>query len=225
MKRYIAGRKSKTILQYGLLRRTEAIIQQFQKNCFPKPCTVLDVGTADGLLLRSFMERYTLDRCIGIDIRFNYLEVAKENVLYVVQADGRRLPFCADSVDISISTAVFKHIRGLESFLKECHRVLKPGGMLVVTDPTPLGIHLGLLLGHFSKKSIVQILSLKDTQQMLTQGGFIVVRAERFMPSPIPFAGCDVLERVLKQLHLDRLFLNQIICVAKENQVLPLNET
>lgn len=59
---------------------------------------------------------------------------------------------------------------------------------------------------------MVQILNLKDTQQMLTQFGFTVIYAERFMPSPIPFVGCDALERTLKRLHLDQLFFSQIVC-------------
>jgi len=212
MQKYLVGRKSKTVLEYGLFRRAEAVIQQFQQPSFPKSCAVLDIGTADGLLLRGLMEYYELNRCIGMDIRFGYLKAAKENVPYAIQADGKRLPFYENSVEVIISTAVFKHVRGLENLVKECHRVLKPGGKLVVTDPTPLGIHLGLLLGYFSRKSIIQILSLRDTQQMLTDRGFTVINAERFMPSPIPFVGCDALERALKRMHLDRLFFNQIVC-------------
>jgi ubiquinone/menaquinone biosynthesis C-methylase UbiE len=187
------------------------MIQQFRQLDPPKSCTVLDIGTADGLVLRDFMEHCGLNRCIGMDIRFCYLKAAKENVPYVIQADGRRLPLCKNSVDIIISTAVFKHIRGLENLLKECHRVLRLGGKLIVTDPTPLGIHLGLLLGYFKRKNIIQILSLEDTKQMLIRSDFTVLRAERFMLSPIPFVGCDVLERVLKRAHLDQLFFDQII--------------
>lgn len=212
MQKYLVGRKSKTVLEYGLLRRAEAVIQQFQQPSFPKSCAVLDIGTADGLLLRGLMEYYELNRCIGMDIRFGYLKAAKENVPYAIQADGKRLPFCENSVEVIISTAVFKHVRGLENLVKECHRVLKPGGTLVVVDATPLGIHLGLLLGHFAKNSMAHIQSLKDTRQMLAKCGFRVFSAERFMLSPIPFPGCDALERALKRMHLDQLFFDQIVC-------------
>jgi SAM-dependent methyltransferase len=173
---------------------------------------VLDIGTADGLVLRSLMEYCRLNRCIGIDVEFGYLKAAKDNVPYVVQADGKRLPFCTHSVECIISTSVFKHIRGLAGLLKECHRVLKPNGKLIATDPTPLGIRLGLRLGHFSKRSIVQMLSLQDTQRMLIQSGFKVVYTGRFMLSPIPFVGCSILEKALKWMHFDWLFFNQIVC-------------
>lgn len=39
-----------------------------------------------------------------------------------------------------------------------------------------------------------------------------VLYAGRFMLTPVPFAGCDTLERALQRAHLDHLFFNQIIC-------------
>jgi SAM-dependent methyltransferase len=211
MKGYLVRRKSEAILKHGLVRRTEAIIQQLQPLGRPKPWTVLDVGTADGLLLYGLMGHYGLGRCIGIDIRLHYLRAAKENVPHVAQADGKRLPFRENSVDVVISTAVFKHVRGLENLIRECHRVLKPGGRFVITDPTPLAIRLGMLLGYFSSRSIIQILSLKDVQQMLTECGFKVAYAGYFMLSPVSFAGSHLLEGALKRMHLGQLLLNHIV--------------
>jgi SAM-dependent methyltransferase len=212
MKGYLDGRQSGRILKYGLGRRTEVVIQQLQQCSLPQSSVVLDLGTADGLLLRSFMEWYGLDRCIGLDISYPYLRAARQNLPQVVQADGRRLPFCRNSVEVIIATAVCKHIRGLEDLLADCRRVLKPGGKLIVTDPSPLGIRLGIQMGHFTRKSIAHILSVKDTRRMLTRCGFAVLYAGRFMLTPIPFAGCDVLEKALKWVHLDQLFFNQIVC-------------
>jgi len=214
MTTYVVGRKTRTILKYGLYRRTETVMQQFRRFSLPQPCIVLDIGTADGLLLRRLMEGCELDNCtaIGIDTNFHCLKSARENVSCALQADGRRLPLCAGSVDVVISTSVFKHVKGLKALLQECRRVLELDGKIVATDPTPLGIRLGFLLGHFTRRSIAQILSLKATRRMLTECGFKVVSAERFMLSPIPFWGCDIIERVLKRMHLDRVFLCQVVC-------------
>ncbi len=122
------------------------------------------------------------------------------------------MPLRDNSFDIVISTAVFKHISGLEYLLAECHRVLKLGGKMIVVDPTPLGIYLGLLLGHFTRREIVQVLNLRATQQILIESGFKIIIAERFMLSPMPFIGSEVLEKKLKQMHFTLLFFNQIIC-------------
>jgi SAM-dependent methyltransferase len=216
MKNYLANRKTREILKYGLLRRTEAVTQQFQHFSLPNPCIVLDIGMADGLMLRSLIRhcRSSSSIGIGIDTRFRYLKSAKENVTYAVQADGRRLPLRTNSVDVIVSTAVFKHVMGLESLLAECHRVLGSDGRMIYTDPTPLGIHLGLLLDHFSRQSIVQALSLRAIRPMLARCGFKVIYAGRFMLSPIPFIGSDTIERALKRAHLDQLFFNQVICAG-----------
>ena len=216
MKKYIADRKTKPILKYGLQRRTKAVIQQLQRLDLPESCILLDIGTADGLMLRSLIESLNSSRKIGIgiDTRFHSLRSAKENVTYAIQADGRRLPFRTGRINVIISTAVFKHIDGLQSCLTECRRVLKMGGKIVATDPTPLGIHVGILLGHFSRRSIAQALGLKATRQMLTRCDFKVLQAERFMLCPIPFAGSDAIERTLKRAHLDQLFLDQVICAS-----------
>ena len=128
------------------------------------------------------------------------------------QADGRHLPLCTDCTDVILSTSVFKHVIGLEKLISECHRVLKITGKMIVIDPTPLGVRLGCRLGYFSTQEIRQILDLEATQSTLMSLGFKVLGAERFMLSPVPFRGCDIVERVLKHLHMDRLFLYQVVC-------------
>jgi SAM-dependent methyltransferase len=176
---------------------------------------LLDIGTADGLVTRRFIEHRSFRHHVGIDIRLGYLRAAKENITNVVQADGTCLPFPDSSFDVIVSTAVFKHVDGLDKLLQECRRVLKPDGKLAAIDPTPLGIRCGIMMGHFSKKSIVQILDLHDLGRMLQRHGFTVVSKERFMLTPMPLPGSEGLERGLKKWGLDHTFLQQIICASK----------
>lgn len=213
-KNYIVDRQTKKISKYGLQRRTEVIVQQFRQFGAPTPCTILDIGTADGLILRSVTEAHGMGRTVGIgtELNPNRVKSAKENVTYLSQSDGRQLPFCDDSVDVIISTAVFKHIVELDELVWECRRVLKPGGKIIITDPTPLGIRFGLLLGHFSRHEIVHTLNLRTTQELFDACGFKVTTARRFMASPVPFFGVETVERVLNFLSLDPLFFNQVVC-------------
>ena len=214
-KNYLIDRKTKTISKYGLHRRTETIIQQFQQHDFSTPCVFLDIGTADGLILQSLTEFHGPDESysIGIDIKPRYVKSAKENTDHLLQADGRQLPLSDNSVDVIVSTAVFKHVRELKNLIKECHRVLRPDGKMIITDPSPLGIYLGIFLGHFTRQEIVHVLGLDSTQLILKECGFNVIYAGRFMLSPVPFWGSELLERLLKRLRLDQLFFNQVICV------------
>jgi SAM-dependent methyltransferase len=165
-------------------------------------------------MLRSLMEHDSLDQCVwvGLDIQFCRLQYAKVNVPFVLQADGKNLPFCSQSADIIILTAVLKHVTGLASLLAECRRVLRLGGQVIATDPTPLGIEWGLVLGHFTRQEIRHTLNLEDTRTLFLESGFRVIHAEHFMLSPIPFRGAEVIESMLKRMRLDQFFFNQIIC-------------
>jgi SAM-dependent methyltransferase len=211
MRDYLIERQEKTISKYGLLRRSEAVMRQFEQFIPSKPCAVLDIGTADGLMLHYLKENYDVG-CLGVDYKFRYVKSAKERGLSVIQADGRKLPLRDNSFDIVIAAAVFKHVRGLEYLLGECHRLLRLSGKMIAIDATPLGIYLGLLFGHFNRGEIVQVLNLRATQQILIESGFKIIFAERFMLSPIPFIGSEALEKKLKQVHFTLPFCDQIIC-------------
>ena len=65
------------------------------------------------------------------------------------------------------------------------------------------------------EKEIQQVLSLRATQCILIEYGFRIIHAESFMLSPIPFAGLDVMERMLRRMHLDQLFLSQVVCAQR----------
>lgn len=46
------------------------------------------------------------------------------------------LPFPENKFDCLLMIAVSEHLRFLEKVLKESHRILKPGGIIVITTPT-----------------------------------------------------------------------------------------
>lgn len=56
-----------------------------------------------------------------------------------VRGDVTRLPFASDSFAVASSEAVFQMIEDLEGALGEAHRVLQPGGVLVLSVPHQLG--------------------------------------------------------------------------------------
>ena len=211
---YLSRRQTDPITEYGLFRRTEMVIQQLRRLSLPHPYILFDVGTADGQMLSRVLERRGLNQCVavGTDVSFRYLRVAKATIPRVFQADGRRLPLRTGCVDVVLCTSVLKHIVNVDKMIAECHRVLKPAGKMIAVDPTPLGVRLGCRLGYFSRNRIVQALDLEATQCTFLGCGFKVLNAERFVLSPVPIEGCETVERVLKRLHLDRLFLYQVVC-------------
>ena len=55
--------------------------------------------------------------------------------------DGNRLPFADASFDSIFSSEVFEHVFNLRDVLTELHRVLKPGGLILVTCPFAICEH------------------------------------------------------------------------------------
>lgn len=55
--------------------------------------------------------------------------------------DGTNIPFPDDSFDNILCTEVIEHALDPETLVKEMHRVLKPGGLLVLTVPFSARVH------------------------------------------------------------------------------------
>jgi len=121
---------------------------------------VLDVGCGGGRLttqIDKFVGKIEAIDYSNSSIKFAKKENPRENVNYQVM-DANNLEFKDNNFDLVVSHAVFcKNMCGAKS-LKECYRVLKPKGKLVIRIIAgSFGKEFGIKLG-FSKEEITQIL-------------------------------------------------------------------
>jgi SAM-dependent methyltransferase len=114
---------------------------------------VLDAGCGSGGIAVSFAEE--CEQAVGLDIKNKFgdagVVLARErgvtNAVFV-QGDGTTLPFTSGSFDLVLSHSVIEHVDSADAYLAECHRVLKPGGVLFLQTPPYLsfaGSHLSRL--------------------------------------------------------------------------------
>lgn len=102
---------------------------------------VLDVGAAFGYGTAALAAR-SRHRTVGIETDAAHIAQARTRFawLELLQAAAESLPFPDSSVDAITMLDVIEHVADPAAVLAEAHRVLKPGGVLVVSVP-----HRGLL--------------------------------------------------------------------------------
>lgn len=96
---------------------------------------VLDIGCGPGHDLHDlqpFGKLHGLDPSLAA---LEWCEREYSGAQQLVCAGGENLPFQSKTFDLIIMFDVLEHIKEDEASLKECRRILKPGGLLVITVP------------------------------------------------------------------------------------------
>jgi SAM-dependent methyltransferase len=105
--------------------------------------TALEVACGSGgITCRIALE--TGAQCVGVDINVHAIEAAEgrareqqlsSRVSFRVVDAGQRLPFPDESFDAVFCNDSINHLPGRLEVLRDWHRVLRPGGRLLFTDP------------------------------------------------------------------------------------------
>lgn len=106
---------------------------------------LLDIGCSDGQISRFFMDKgYDVK---GIDISDKALAIARSKGVSVDKVNiEKRLPYRDGSFDIIFCGETFEHLLSPSDLVKECYRILKPGGCLVATFPNISTLRNALLI-------------------------------------------------------------------------------
>lgn len=107
---------------------------------------VVDVASGTGNVAIKLSLTGWYDEVIAVDISSKSLEVASKRAedvgcaLTTIVSDMRRLPFEDDSIDFVVGCAFLHHLPNPLLFMREVHRVLKPGCPFVfIGEPTKFG--------------------------------------------------------------------------------------
>ena len=136
---------------------------------------VLDAGCGQGKSFLPLVERFAPERIIGIDFESQCIEAAEamrgELPVEIRRGDLSALDLPDGAVDLVFCHQTFHHLTRQEEALKEFHRVLKPGGLLLFAKSTRAYIQSWLIRLLFRHPMEVQR-SAEEYVEMVRAQGF-----------------------------------------------------
>lgn len=141
--------------------------------------SVLDFGAGTGSLTRYLLQSGCFREVAAADLMEQPVDLA--SVRWIRADLNRALPIADNSFDTVIAAEVIEHLENPRAMTRELFRVLKPGGLILISTPNNESWRslLSLLIrGHFiafldsSYPAHITALLRKDLQRILMEAGF-----------------------------------------------------
>lgn len=124
----------------------------------------LDCGCGDGEFTRALADQAQAAEAWGVETVEHRAQAAEARGIRIARADlNERLPFEDSHFDVIHANQLLEHLHGTDDFLREIHRLLKPGGYILLSTNNLASWHnvVSLVLGmqpppmHVSSEVIV----------------------------------------------------------------------
>ena len=185
----------RSILQWLLFGPSHrALMRRIRAMVGDRPVRILDVGCGTGVFAARLRAGFPNARVWGIDLVEGMLAKGAPRwrvhagAVQPVQADSERLPFAAASFDVVTCANSFHHYPHQDRAVAEMHRVLRPGGRLLLIDgyrDAPWGwfIYDVCVAGV---EGDVHHASSRRVRSLFAQAGLLAI-AQKVFRGPAPF--------------------------------------
>jgi ubiquinone/menaquinone biosynthesis C-methylase UbiE len=159
---------------------TVALIKDFTKGDNIK---ILDLGCGEGHLTDVIKKENNSYDVYGLDYAISAIDYAVDkfkNIDFIV-ADAYKPPYEDNYFDVVVCNNIWEHVPDPLSLLSKISRVMKPGGLLIISTPSRyrFGNTLRILAGvgtKFVSKLHVTEYSIGQVKEQLNYGGYEVVK-------------------------------------------------
>lgn len=155
------------------------------------PEVVVDLGCGTGQLTRRLVETFPSATVVGADLSGGMLDRAmsvetdagQPLIANYTQADAEHLPLAPRSADIVVCTESFHWYDDQPSTLEGLHRLLRPGGRLLIASiATVTGVgNEALRQASSLAGQPIRAVPKRKMRQMVTDAGFDVTHQGRIM--------------------------------------------
>ena len=136
---------------------------------------ILDLGCGHGRVTELLVEQVPSLDIVGVDLtrelldRFIVRSGANESKIKLVCADITKLPLDDDGFDAVVSSRVFQYLPNPLLGIREAVRVLKPGGVVVISIPNKLNVikyfnYKGRLYSPFQVRDWFNVCGLEEIE-------------------------------------------------------------
>jgi len=174
-------------------RRAEIIFENLE---LKNGDSVVDIGCGRGFYVNLLSQLNLGLEIFGLDLNEKYLKVARESLngkkVFLKKGNALKLPFKSNSFDKVIASEILEHLNDDKKAIAEIYRVLKPGGIALISVPNknypflwdPLNCVLERFLGKHIPSNIwwlagiwadhVRLYNEKELRDKMKKKGFKV---------------------------------------------------
>lgn len=173
--------------------RREILKSELERHLVSKRgLSILDVGCGAGGNIKILGE---FGAVTGLDISEEALKFAKTRGVFknLVQGNAERLPFPDNTFDLISALDVLEHVPDDQQALREIFRVLKKGGLALITVPA----HRWLWSRHDEALHHLRRYTTDELREKLRKAGFRVAEHSHFVVPAIFFL---VFQKILRRI-------------------------
>lgn len=167
------------------MRLLDRVLQKWRarvsRRWVPHAARILDIGCHQGEFLRSLGDRIV--QSVGIDPRAH--PAAGKRFQLLPENFREPLPFPSGSFDAVVMLATLEHIEDKAPISRECARLLRPGGRVIITVPSTWVDAIVAMLRCFRLADGMSLeehhgFDPRSTPQIFRESGFHLERHRRF---------------------------------------------